>query len=401
VLGWPGGHRVTALGLASPDVIVVGGGIVGTSTAAFLAGAGVRVLLVEREALASGASGANSGVVQHPFDPVMAGLYRSSLDLYRELAATSNSFAIGKQPVGMLYVTGDEATARRQAALIDGPFPELRAEVLGGAALQAVEPAVAPGTWACRVPIGFPVAPGSGTYAFASLAEARGVTIRAGRAAALEVDGDRVVGVRVDGRVVAAGAVMAAAGPWTPALLDPSGSWAPISPRWGVVVEAEVPGAPRHVLEEAGIEAVLDSGSGASGTPAVGDGDAGVADDGLEFSFVPQAGAGSVGSTFLPAEPDPQAWVERILVHATRFVPAIGDAPIRGVRCCPRPQADDGRPLVGAVPWLRGAFVCAGHGPWGISTGPGSARLVADLVLGRHPPIPVELDPARFGAPRG
>jgi glycine/D-amino acid oxidase-like deaminating enzyme len=382
----------------APDVVVVGGGIVGTSTAAFLAEAGARVLLLEREALASGASGANSGVVQHPFDPVMARLYRASLDLYRDLAAASNAFTIGADPVGMLYIAGEEEAARRQAALIDGPFPELRAEVLGGDALRAVEPAVAPGMWACRVPIGFPVAPGSGTYAFASLAEARGVTIRVGRAAALEVDGDRAVGVRIDGRVVPAGAVVAAAGPWTPALLDPTGRWAPISPRWGVVVDAEVPAGPRHVLEEAGIEAVLDAGVGPDGAPAPGDsGEADTNDDGLEFSFVPQSGAGSVGSTFLPAEPDPQAWVERILQRAMRFVPAIGDAPIRGVRCCPRPQSDDGRPLVGRVPWLRDAFVCAGHGPWGVSTGPGSARLVADLVLGRWPEIAAELDPARFG----
>ena len=60
----------------SPDVVVVGGGIVGTSAAAFLAAASLRVVLVEREGLASGASGANSGVVQHPFDPITADLYR-------------------------------------------------------------------------------------------------------------------------------------------------------------------------------------------------------------------------------------------------------------------------------------------------------------------------------------
>ncbi len=383
---------------ASPDVIIVGGGIVGTSAAAFLAGAGARVLLVEREALASGASGANSGVVQHPFDPVLARLYRESLVRYRELAATTNAFTIGDEPAGMLYASPDEAAARRQAAMIAGPFPELHPEVLGGAALLDAEPAVAPGLWACRVPIGYPVAPGSGTYAFATLAEARGVVVRVGRAATLEVAGDAVVGVRVDGRVVPAGAVIAAAGPWTPGLLDPTGRWAPIAPLWGVVVEAELAAPPQHVLEEAGIEAVLDAGAEAG--PAT---DAGVAapngpagDDGIEFSFIPHPGAGSVGSTFLPTEPRPEAWIERILLRAMRFVPSVGDAPIRGVRCCPRPQSVDGRPLIGAVPWLRNAFVCAGHGPWGVSTGPASGRLIADLVLGRDPAIPAELNPARF-----
>ena len=56
------------------DVVVIGGGIVGTAAAAFLADAGATVTLVEREGLASGASGANSGIVQHPFDPVLAAL---------------------------------------------------------------------------------------------------------------------------------------------------------------------------------------------------------------------------------------------------------------------------------------------------------------------------------------
>jgi D-amino-acid dehydrogenase len=41
-------------------------------------------------------------------------------------------------------------------------------------------------------------------------------------------------------------------------------------------------------------------------------------------------------------------------------------------------------------------FVAAGHGPWGISLGPASARMVADLVLGRGPAIPAAFDPSRF-----
>jgi len=49
------------------------------------------------------------------------------------------------------------------------------------------------------------------------------------------------------------------------------------------------------------------------------------------------------------------------------------------------------------VPGIRGAFVAAGNGAWGISTGPGTARLIADLVLERNPTIPPELDAARFG----
>ncbi len=92
----------------------------------------------------------------------------------------------------------------------------------------------------------------------------------------------------------------------------------------------------------------------------------------------------------------PAGWMEPILVRAARFIPSVADAPIRGTRACARPQSADGRPLIGRVPDRRNLYVCSGHGPWGISTSPASARLAADLVLGRERSIPVELDPARF-----
>ena len=213
------------------------------------------------------------------------------------------------------------------------------------------------------------------------------MTIRQGRAATLDVRGDTVVGVIVDGRPVAADAVLVAAGPWSPALIDPTGAWRPIRERWGVVVELELPAGPTHVLEEAEIGAAI-------GTHAH-EADPDLAD----FSLVPLAGIASVGSTFLAQEPDPAGWVEPILRRAATFVPGVADAPIRGTRACARPQSADGRPLIGRVAGRRGLVVCAGHGSWGISTGPASARLAADLILGREPAIPAELDPARFGAP--
>ncbi len=387
------------------DVVVVGGGIAGTSAAAFLAAAGASVVLVERDGLASGASGANSGVVQHPFDPVLVALYRETVTLYRDLAAESREFRFGGRPAGLLYISASETAVRGQAAAIEAAFPELGAVVLAGEELRAAEPLTAPGLWACRVDIGYPVVPSASTYAYATLAERHGAVVRTGRAAMLEVVGDAVTGVRVDGRRITAGAVIAAAGPWTPSLLDPTGGWTPIRPRWGVVVEVKLPVPTRHVLEEAGIEAVLDAATATGGAASAGSADAmppvveEPSPDTVEFSIVPTPGASSVGSTFLAREPDPAAWIEPVLVRAATFIPAISDAPIRGVRACARPECDDGRPLVGAVPGRRNLYVCAGHGPWGISTGPASARMVADLVLGRPAGIPPALDPARLGGP--
>ncbi len=381
------------------DVVVIGGGIVGTAAAAFLAAEGVAVTLVEREGLASGASGANSGVVQHPFDPVLAALYRETVTLYRNLSAVDVGFRLGEEPVGLLYVSADGAVVRRMAASLGGAFPDLDRDLVEGPALERLEPAVAPGLFACRVGMGYPVHPGGSTYAYATLAERRGARIRLGRAATLDVRDDTVVGVVVDGRRIACDAVVVAAGPWTPALIDPTGRWLPIRPCWGVVVETELASGPRHVLEEAEIDAEI--GTPAGGEPAPSPAWNAPApspdDEAIRTSIVPLEGVAAVGSTFLAREPDPAAWVERILVRASSFVPALAEAPIRGVRACARPQSIDGRPLIGPMADRRGLFVCAGHGPWGISTGPASARMVVDQVLGRDPGIPAALDAARFG----
>jgi glycine/D-amino acid oxidase-like deaminating enzyme len=49
-----------------------------------------------------------------------------------------------------------------------------------------------------------------------------------------------------------------------------------------------------------------------------------------------------------------------------------------------------GRPFIGPVAGVAGLFVCAGHGPWGISTGPGSAELAVNALLDGAP-VPAEL----------
>jgi glycine/D-amino acid oxidase-like deaminating enzyme len=373
------------------DVVVVGGGIVGTATAAFLAEAGVRVVLVERDVIAAGASGRNSGVIQQPVDPVLAALYRDSLPLYRELADTSgNGFAIDAAPSGLLYATLDRDVAVLLVDEIAASSPELQPTLVEGAALRELEPSLAPGVAACRLSIGFPVEPGAATRACAALAATRGVDVLVGAAADVLCRDGRAVGVDVDGRRIASSSVVVAAGPWTPTLVEPQGGWEPIRPLWGVIAELRLERPPRHVLEEAAIDAAIEPRTAA--TP--------LADDPrVSFSLVTAAGRSALGSTFLDDEPDAAGFVPGLVARGSRFVPEIATAPVVSVRRCARPLSIDGRPLIGRVPWVDGLFVAAGHGPWGISTGPASARLVADLVLGRIAAPPGPLDPARFGEP--
>jgi glycine/D-amino acid oxidase-like deaminating enzyme len=114
------------------------------------------------------------------------------------------------------------------------------------------------------------------------------------------------------------------------------------------------------------------------------------------FSAVTARGISAVGSTFMPERPDPRQLAPRILANAARFLPAVTTATVRGLRACARPSSADGRPYLGAVGENR--FVATGHGAWGVTLGPASARLVADQVLGRPAEIPPDLD-ARRGCP--
>lgn len=377
---------------AAPDVAVIGGGIIGTAAAAYLAGAGACVRLYERTEIAAGASGRNSGIVQHPFDPVLATLYRASLVEYDALRRADAGFEMPREPSGLLYVGRQPEVARRMAAAWAAAWPTSRPEVIAGDDLLRIEPALAPDLVACRLAIGFPVAPAAATHAFAAIAARHGAETRFGKARP-EIAAGRVVGVRVDERVEPAGAVLVSAGPWTPELIDPSGAWRPIRRIWGVVAGLALSSPPTHALEAVDITIEPGHAIDATGEPVE------PSDADVEFSLVPAAGSSALGSTFLPVEPEPEAWLPALRRVGARYVPGVADAPLVGLRHCARPASADGRPLVGAVREIGGLFVAAGHGPWGISTGPASARLVADLILDRNggAGAPDELDPGRFG----
>jgi glycine oxidase len=175
-----------------------------------------------------------------------------------------------------------------------------------------------------------------------------------------------------------------AAGPWTPRLVDESGAWRPIVPTYGVTLQLKLDGvAPTHVLEEDVVDAV--NRAAAATELAVQTTE--TEEPTSLFSLATALGTSTLGSTFLAAEPDASAIEPLLLRRAAEFMPAMATAEVVGRRMCARPQSVDGRPFIGPLPGVDQLFVCAGHGPWGISTGPASAALAARAVLdGAHPP---------------
>jgi glycine/D-amino acid oxidase-like deaminating enzyme len=306
---------------------------------------------------------------------------------------------LGDAPAGTLLLSEDEGAIREAAAAKTATWPQLAVDVLDPDALREAEPALGPGLWACRAETGHPVAPAAATLAFAARARRAGATLQEGVPARPWIADGRARGVEAGGEHVAAGAVLVTAGPWTAATLgdpapgaaaatpaalgDAASRWPFITPVWGLNVEVMLEERPRHALEELGIAA---HELGATGDLEL-------------FSLIPHAGipgVSSLGTAFLPAEPDPAAQAARLVERGARFVPVARDAPVRGTRTCARPVSPDGRPILGAVPGVADLHVATGLGPWGISVGPACAWLTADALLGGADPMPSQMAAARI-----
>jgi glycine/D-amino acid oxidase-like deaminating enzyme len=355
----------------APDVAIIGGGILGLATAAFLAEGGASVRLYERAELAAGASGRNSGALQHPLDEALAPVFEESLRHYADLHEAFG-FPLPAEPVGTLVLSDRPGELAAQHADLAARFPALQPTWLDEAALAATEPGLADGLFAYRLEDARPVPPAAAAAAFAERATRAGTRISEGTAALAAVADGRATGVRTPAGHEPAGAVVVAAGPWSPEVLGPE---LPVSALWGVVSAVQLESPPRHVIEEAGVDGLVE---GAGAEPRL-------------FSLITAAGVSALGSSFDVEQPDPERVAPGLFEHGARFLPALRDARRGALRACARPQSADGHPWLGPVPGVEGLHAATGHGVWGVSLGPGSARLVASAVLGDAGAIPPEL----------
>lgn len=359
------------------EVAIIGGGIVGCSAAAFAAERGARVTVFERTAIGAGASGRNLGAVQHPFEPHLVSLYEETLVIYRDLATRDSGFAFPDEPAGVLMLAHDPSLLEGEG---EGAPTGLRSGILEPRQVRSLEPSLADDLFAVRLATGFPIPPQAATAAMAERARAAGARFEIGAAAVPAIRHGRTVGVLLEGaRPHGAEVVLLAAGPWSPFLLDPSGRWQPIVATWGATAQLELPAPPRHVVEEARVDTVnqpLETPDPRARPPAPDDTPS-------VFTLAAADGLSTIGSTFLAFEPDHRAMAPLLIERGRRFLPGLRDARIVATRACARPQSLDGRPLVGEVAGATGLFMAAGHGPWGISCGPATARLVVEAMMGQ------------------
>lgn len=207
------------------DVVIIGGGVMGTSIALHLAEreAGTIVLL-EKCHLAAGSSGKSGAILrQHYSRETTIRMARTSLQFYAHFEERYGS-DIGFAAPGMLFVANEAAREALERNVRLQRSNGVETEVVEAAGLRELEPrgqfgADALGAWE---PEAAYVNPVRTVYALAEAARERGVDLRVGaRVAEIITEAGRVQGVRTeDGTRIEAPVVVNAAGPWAGALVD-------------------------------------------------------------------------------------------------------------------------------------------------------------------------------------
>jgi glycine/D-amino acid oxidase-like deaminating enzyme len=333
-----------------PDVLVVGGGVIGLATALFCGRAGLgRVLVIEAQRLAAAASGGAGGALvpelhQLSDPPAFVALARSSLALYRRLDQEWDGvLALRWRPALMLLPDG----------LPSGLRPWAGVELLDSDRVAELEPDLAPVPAALLAPDQAQVHP----LRLAAALARRAASVTTGVAMTrLEVAGGRVVRVDTTAGELQPGAVILATGlapePWVrlPQRLVKGHLIATAPGRFRLRCGVHSPGG--------GVGPLPDGGLLAGGTRDEGD-------------QSPQV------------RPEVVASIQRRLGE---LLPAARGLPLTHWWCCFRPATADGRPVIDQVPGLDNAWVSAGHDGTGLLLAPATGQALASwIATGRRP----------------
>ena len=355
------------------DVIVVGGGIVGTATAYELGRAGAHTLLLDR-ADRGRATDAGAGILSPETakrdDPAWTQLVLAAGRHYDTLLPELGP-ETGWSRCGILQL------ATRETELSAWEWVAERATgatEIGPEVARSMVPVLGTVIRALHHPRAARVDGRMMCAALRRAATEQGVEVRTGSVD--EVRAGDPAAVIVDGDAVPAPAVVIAGGAWTRRFGEQLGVRLPVGPvrgqiahlgvadhdtgSWPIVQQVYghymVPWADRRVAVGATVE---------------------------DVGFAPEATAGGI---------------QEIMREALRVMPGLATATLGEVRVGLRPTSLDDAPLLGPLPGIPNVFVATGHGASGLLLGPVSGALVADQVLGRAPTA--DVDPAPFSPAR-
>ena len=361
-------------GSAIPDVLIVGGGVIGCAIAYAAVSAGLRVTLIEGERLGAGASGAAAGMlapqVEAPqpddfFAFGLAGraehaglapilLEEAGLDVeYRQTGIVR----IALEEREAVDLRGRAAWQRNQGLIAEWLDPEQvgqREPAFAGAAGRRLVGAL----W---LPEESQVRSPRLVQALAIASIRRGATFREGLpAVALQSAGDRIVAVQTPAGPLPAGTVVLAAGAWSGTLATTAGIHLPVEPIKGQIIAlGSLMRVPQHILWS---------------------GDCYVA---------PKTdGQVIVGATEERAGFDRRPTLSGLLqlaLGATSLLPELGRLTVETQWGGLRPAVPDRLPVIGWAPGYRNLMLATAHYRNGVLLGPLTGRLVTELLLRQEP----------------
>lgn len=357
------GRAEPSIAGARPDVLVVGGGIVGVTTAFACADAGLgEVLLIETGRLGAGATGGATGLLipePHQWsDPEpFVDLERASLERWRDLQQSLPG-GVGLVELDWLGLAPhDGGFAAHQPRDVEWLNPGQVAQLVPGLARpmegalirrQArINPLRAVARLAARLP-----------------AVATGVA-----ATSVEISGDRVVGVGTSSGHISPGAVVFATG--RPPVLD------------GLPLHIPADRVKGHLLVTEPTDVTLPGIVAPVATQ-------------IENGQLLAGGTFDAGDETPAVRPDV---IDAITAGLTAVLPRLGGLGVAYQWCCFRPRHPDRRPVIDKVPGLDNAWLTSGHFRTGILNAPATAAVLSRWISRDAPPTDARTWSAtRFGA---
>lgn len=355
-----------------PDVLIIGGGVIGLTTAYYLARDGITVQVLDRSAPGSEASWAGAGIIPPgnpdraatPFDRLRAESSRAFPGLaaeLRERTGIDNGFRVCGGIEVFPHPAPDILSAWRGEGISHTPLTPADA--------RRLEPdAVMPSAECYRLPDMAQVRNPWHLRALMAGCERLGVRIESNvPVTRFETSGGRVTSaVSEAGTHYAARHYLIASGAWSDRLLAPLGLRTGVHPVRGQVVLFH-PGRPllRHVVC---VE--------------------------KRYLVPREDGRLLVGSTEEPEagfeKRTTDAGVGGLIAFAAAVLPELGELSPEKTWAGLRPGSPDGLPYLGRVPGTDNAFAATGHHRAGIQLSPVTGGIMADLIAGRPPALPIE-----------
>ena len=364
----------------SADVVVVGGGVIGTAITYFLARDGVDVCLLERYDIAAGTSSAAAAaaLLQTKTSPKKLALARKSLDLLDDLYEQldqqfeyehSGSLLVASSETEMNVVKDMVALSNRlglDVQLIDGDEARSIMPILGPAAIGA--------SYSPRDAVLNPL---KLVVAYATAARRLGANIRIfTEVIDIETDNNRILSVLTNKGKIYTNTVINAAGVWATQLAKMVGIDLPVTPLKGeLLITQPMPPVIRGTLISAkyllGKAKLEKSGDEKMPKRSVG----------ITLAQV-ERGNCIVGSTREQAGFDRQsshAGISELACQLLELVPRMGNVHLIRAYAGLRPITPDGLPIIGRVPKLPGFVIAAGYGGDGLALSAVTAEIISEI----------------------